>query len=565
MRTTACLLLLAALAAADVVVLRDRTILEGAAEKKGDAVAIAGRTVPLAEVLLWEDGEKSAPKNDPSLRDQLRAYDALHDRKMLERCRDLLPKAIEAKAGGSARALLVEAERLGMDPDEVDAFAKKIEGLPEEKKEEFELGANESFALMLGEKAKANGVEKETLRGMELLRAALRRDEEAEALLTVLDGIGPQLRRRGRRRPRRSDILRARPAKRVWLDWQVDILPSKFGRIRMLDNRHVEVERARELWWERDPETGRKKYKPIYGVETSEIVFLTPMARTDIVKSCVSLARFTARALEEMFATENPKRGRSDPLIIYFYENHAQYVALSGRGRDLAPNPTIAMSAGHYTWTENVSRFFWPNRPGAWESVKETFVHELTHHWIQERNPRWSRADQAMGEDAVTVPGVWIVEGMAVFMQGVRFDLDGGRWDLFNPKATYLDAVQSIAAQKKLIDWKKQLTITKVELHQKVDVKDPHGVYRGRWNLFPYPMNEMVLFYQQAGATCAFLYFGEGGKYREKLLDYVTAYYTGKKESTAIEAAFGMSEAELGKKVEDFARRVVVEGWRPAG
>jgi len=125
--------------------------------------------------------------------------------------------------------------------------------------------------------------------------------------------------------------------------------------------------------------------------------------------------------------------------------------------------------------------------------------------------------------------------------------------------------VQSIAAQKKLIDWKKQLTITKVELHQKVDVKDPHGVYRGRWNLFPYPMNEMVLFYQQAGATCAFLYFGEGGKYREKLLDYVTAYYTGKKESTAIEAAFGMSEAELGKKVEDFARRVVVEGWRPAG
>jgi hypothetical protein len=45
----------------------------------------------------------------------------------------------------------------------------------------------------------------------------------------------------------------------------------------------------------------------------------------------------------------------------------------------------------------------------------------------------------------------------------------------------------------------------------------------------------------------------------------VTNYYNGKKEKTSIEAAFGMSEQELGKKVEEFARKVIKEGWRPAG
>ncbi|MHC4939249.1 MAG: hypothetical protein ACYTHK_09800 [Planctomycetota bacterium] len=561
MKTLGCLLLTAALCAADIVVLSDRTILEG--EAKGDAksVTIAGRTVDLGEVLLWE-GADGKPRNDPTLRNQLRAYDAINDRAMVKRCRELLPRAIKAKAGDSARTLLSEAERCGMEPAEVDSFAAKVKDLPDEKKDEFELGARKAFAVLLAGKAKANEAEKEASRGLELLRAALVRDEKCESALEILDEVGPKV-RRGRRRPRKRDILRARPRKRVWLDWKVDVLPSKFGRIRMLDNSHVEVERARELWRYRDDQ-GQWKYARIYGVETDEIVFLTPMARTDIVKSCVSLARFTARALEEMFRVDDPKRGTSDPLVIYFYENQKQYIEFSGRGRGVAPNPTIAMSAGHYVPTENVSRFFWPSHAGAWESVKETFIHELTHHWIQERNPRWSRAEQAHGEDSVTTPGVWIVEGMAVFMQEARFDLERGKWDLFNPKMMSLDTVDSVGRAGELIDWKKQLTITKVELHQpnKISVQGRKGTYKGRWNLFPIPMNEMILFYKQAGATCSFLYFGEGGKYREKLLDYVTNYYTGQKEKTAIKAAFGMTEEELGKKIEAYAKKVV-GGWRP--
>ncbi|MHC4954245.1 MAG: hypothetical protein ACYTGZ_10165 [Planctomycetota bacterium] len=561
-----CLLLATTFVFGDVVVLRDRSILEGEAKEAGAAkVAIGGRTIALDELLLWEDAE-GQPKNSPTLRDQMRAYDALHDREMLARCQELLPKAIEAKKGGSARVLLGAAERLGMEPDAVDKFAEQIGGLGEETDKSFDLGARDAFARLLAEKAKANGALKEQLRGLELLRASLVRDDDQKLALETLKAVAPGPKKTRRRRRRRKltpeQEKEAAKQRRIWLDWQVDVLPSKFGRIRLLGSRHPEMDRAKELWRTRDKETGVWSYKKIHGMETSEIVFLTPLNKTDIVKTCVSIARFTSRALEELFKTDKPKRGTTDPLVIYFYENHAQYVALSGRGRGVAPNPTIAMSAGHYVSTENVSRFFWPDCAGAEESVRETFVHELTHHWIQERCPRWSRQEEAQGEAAVTIKGAWIVEGIAVFMQEARFDLERGTWSHFNPHSLALDSVASIGKEGNLMPWTKLYTLTKIELHKDVETGKIQATYKGKWNIFPIPMSEMLLFYKQSGSTCAFLYWGENGKYREKFLDYVKAYYTGNKEGTDIEKAFGMTPDELGAKVEKFAQQVV-DGWRP--
>jgi hypothetical protein len=549
-------------ASADVVVLRDRSILRGGVTHSDSQITVGGKTFEDSEVLLWE-GADGAPRNEPTLRDHLRGYAAMHDVVSLGRCKELIPQAIEANAGGSARKLLIEAERLGMEPSDVDTAAEKIEKLGDGKDAKFALGARASWASFLANKAKGNGALKESLRGLEILRAALVRNEKDPVAIEILDQVGPKTKKRRRRRVRQADVIAARKRKRVWLDWRVDVLPSKYGRIRMLDYSHPELERARELWKPRDSE-GVRQSVPVYGVETDEIVFITSLERTDTVKHCVSIARFTARALEEMMKVDDPKRGTSDPLVIYLYANQKQYIELSGQGRGAAPNPTIAMSAGHYVPTENVSRFFWPNRPGAKDSVKETFVHELTHHWIQERNPRWARADQAMGEKSVTTPGSWIVEGMAVFMQESRFDLERGTWSHFNPKMLSLDSVDSIGRQKKLMDWKKLFTITKQELHEIVDTKKLQAKYEGRWNLFPIGMSEMLLFYKQSGSTCTYLYWAENGKYREALKEYVTSYYCGKKAKTSIQAAFGMTEAELGKRVEAFAKKVV-DGWRPAG
>jgi len=80
----------------------------------------------------------------------------------------------------------------------------------------------------------------------------------------------------------------------------------------------------------------------------------------------------------------------------------------------------------------------------------------------------------------------------------------------------------------------------------------------------PQPLVEIRLFYEQAAATGHFLYWGEGGKYRAQLLDYVTAFYTSQKEKTGIDGAFGLTPAQLGKKVEEWCRKVIYEGWRPS-
>ena len=112
-------------AAADVVVLRDRSILRGGVTHSGSQITVDGKTFENSEVLLWE-GADGAPRNEPTLRDHLRGYAAMHDIVSLARCKELIPQAIEANAGGSARMLLIEAERLGMEPSDVDTAAEKI-------------------------------------------------------------------------------------------------------------------------------------------------------------------------------------------------------------------------------------------------------------------------------------------------------------------------------------------------------------------------------------------------------------------------------------------------------
>jgi hypothetical protein len=72
----------------------------------------------------------------------------------------------------------------------------------------------------------------------------------------------------------------------------------------------------------------------------------------------------------------------------------------------------------------------------------------------------------------------------------------------------------------------------------------------------------MRLFYEQSAATCHCLYWADGGKYRAKLLDYVTAHYTDQRDKMPITKAFGMTGAELGAMVEEFSKQVV-GGWRP--
>jgi hypothetical protein len=277
---------------------------------------------------------------------------------------------------------------------------------------------------------------------------------------------------------------------------------------------------------------------------------------------CLDFAQITCRALEKMFHTDEPKRDDPMPLVVYFYENVDEYVKYSGTGTFRGPSKALGLTAGHYTPTENISRFYWPKRSDAVRQVRDTFVHELTHHWIERRNPRWSRAQLADMMRRTRVKGYWIVEGFAMFIEEGRYDTDRGVWSHFNPHAYTLDVVAGLKKEGTLIPWDRVYPLSQGEFHTELKKTFDYAKPETKWGFRPRRLSEILAFYQQAGATCHFLYWGEDGKYRERLLDYVTAFYTSQEKQTDIQTAFGLTPEELGAKVEVFAEKVM-DGWRP--
>ena len=530
MRTLALALGFSCTVLADTVVLRDRTVLTGEVTRTDGALAVQDRTFPIDEVMLWED-DQGVIRLDTPLAEQLEAYRILADRAGLETCRERLAQAVEAGAGKAAARLLARAEHLGLDPKQAEVWEAKLEGL--EGGGEFAVPGNEVRAALLVARARANGASDWNERGLALLRAAFRVDEENAEAKKLLEAVAPS----------RWTIGDAR----VWLDWSVDVLP---GGVRVLKRRHPDMERAR-VTWERD----------IHGVETDEIVFITKMERSAPVAMCLKYSQLTCKALDEMFRTDDPQRSESLPLVIYFYGSKEEYVEnMSGGSPEAAK--FLGLTLGFYTPGENISRFFWPQLPDPEGSVRDTFVHELTHHWIQRRNPRWHARDTDVSGGSVQVPGYWIVEGFAVFIQEGRYDIRSGAWSHFNPHARSIDVTAALAEKGGLIAWDKVFPLTQEEFHTQLDKEKAHAHFKTKWAIMQQGIMEIRLFYEQSGAACHFLYWGEKGRYREQLLDYVTSFYTSSADKTSTETAFGLTPKELGAKVESWCKEVMA-GWRP--
>ncbi len=366
-----------------------------------------------------------------------------------------------------------------------------------------------------------------------LLRAALRHSPKHVAATEYLSEVAP-------RRWRLGDDIN-------WLEWKVRVLPYT----RLLPRRSPDLKRAKAFW-----------RKDLVGLETPNMILVTPLPSPVPIQVCLELGDLTCAALDKMFRIEKAKRDEFLPLIVYFYENKEEYVR---RGRGAPPNPMLALTAGFYTPSENVSRFFWPKGVARQSQVHDTFVHELTHHWIERRNPRWHERDLASMGERVEVPGYWISEGFATFIEHSRFDRVQKTWTHFNPHAHSIDVVAAVAKSKKLLDWDMVYTLPQSKFHSELikTATKAHCTVKGRWTFRPHPISGIRLFYEQSAATCMFLYHAEDGKYREQLLNYVTSFYTSKKDRTNMKNAFGLEPGELGAKVAKWCIDVIDNNWRP--
>jgi hypothetical protein len=548
-RIPASLLLVSAITAADTVVLRDRTILEGTVSKGDASLTVGGRAVPLDEVLLWED-DNGLALHAPSFEAHLDACRALAVRERLALCRKLYPEALAAGAVDAARETIELAALSGLAAKEAAEWDKQLVAA---QRKEGAPGAAPDSGRVLSEilfrraKAELGAGEGRELRGRQLLRASLRWNESNEAALALLAEIAPEYPPFGRTTEGRPDPAKGR---RIWLDWEVDVLR---GEVRPLGRRAPDMERARAVW-----------RRDLNGVETreegAEIVFLTPIDdRTEILGKCVRYAKITSRALAKIFATDNPRRDDNEPLVIYFFESRDEYVT------SLGGSPMARMSLGVYSRSDNASRFFWPETPDATREVRRVFVHELTHHWIERRNPRWHASDFSTETNRSQIPGYWVVEGFATFIEEGSYDIETYKWSHFAPHANSLGVVAAISRDKgTLIDWERLFGLSQAQA-QGEWVTKPGVVATAKktWGITPQPFAEARLFYEQSAAACHYLYWAENGKYRPQLIDFMTAHYTAKREGTDIKAAFGLTPKELGARIEEFAKKVIDGAWRP--
>ena len=284
---------------------------------------------------------------------------------------------------------------------------------------------------------------------------------------------------------------------------------------------------------------------------------LTAVKDTAVAGRCLAFGQMTCDVLAQLFKTDKPRKRLVQPLLIHLFESEKEYQQKSGAFSQFEDPEFLKFTAGHYSPSDSVSRFFWFKDPAVERRVAATCVHELTHHWLREQNPIYASSQIRRSRDG---PGHWIVEGFASFMEEGHYDVENGTWSLFNPRSRSLDYVRALARANKLMDWNKLYAVSAAKFRKLANKPDRAVV--SRWMLGRRILSERSVFYKQAAATCTFLYHGENGKYRKQLLAFVVNNYMGKTEMLTPKAAFGLTAQQLGDKVLAFAEQVA-NGWQP--
>jgi len=496
---------------------------------------------PLSGFYLVES-ENGALLWTPDYGARVRGYEFLARAEIFKRSRKLFKKAIRYKAQKLARTLFEIAQDHGLGGRDVEKARKnllRLETRPGRRSPKADAIAEQTKALaqihpdLFFVRTKLE-LKVSRANGLRMLRDTLRMAPNHAGALAKLTSFAPKNFALGNAR--------------VWLDWHLDV--EVLG-AKLATRDSFNMRQALKHW-----------RKDLNAIESGVVLVITPVTDSRILGRTLGCCRMTTDLLAELFGVYPVRRKKVDPLRIFLFENREEYVRESGGNRPAKDNAFLEWSAGHYSPGEGISRLYWVTNRNAESRIIGTAVHELTHHWLADANPAYNRAE---GSRSARCPGFWIIEGFAEFMEEGNYNLDQGTWSLFDRRADSLDTIVALTGSSRtrsspLIDWKTLYggtSLTFWALDKKMDIS-----VRRRWKLGADIVSKTQLWYVQSAATCQYLYHAEDGKYRRALLDYVVHHYTGKAKLMPIQKAFGMSPEALGKRVEEFARKVRA-GWRP--
>jgi len=494
------------------------------------------REYPLASLYLIEAEDTSliwAADYDS----RMRGYELLAHGEILDRATRLFRSAVKFKDPALARRLFDLALENGLDAKTAEKNRKKLRAL-EAKSPKPSKRAPEVHA----EANKLASIQADLL----FVRTARELEANPEVGLRMLRDLlvlAPRHEKAGAALVARAPKEFALGGPRAWLDWQLDIE----GRGAKLGANDTFVMRQSRKYWRKD----------LIGIETGPVLIVTPVRDTRVLGRTLGCCRLLTDLLEELFGDYPRRRKKFDPLRIFLYGSRDEYKQQSRAARPKEDAKFLERTAGHYSPEEGISRLFWEISRDAEARTVGTAVHELTHHWLADANPAYSRSE---GRRSTRCPGFWIVEGFAKFLEEGVYDIDNRTCSLFDRRAASLDTIASMNGSEKLIPWTmlyEGTSVTFWALPKENDIR-----VRRRWHLGSEILSTTQLWYEQSAATCQFLYHADGGKHRKALVAFVVNHYTNQRKKMSTQQAFGMTPEELGKRVEQFAV-AVAKGWEP--
>ncbi|MCB9834306.1 MAG: hypothetical protein H6807_17715 [Planctomycetes bacterium] len=498
---------------------------------------------PLAEVLMIEDGEGRLCYH-ASEDGLLRALRLLDEETLGEIAYDAARAARVAKAKDLLARFLAEASDLGVDDKKLGSLEKALEDF---EKKEPKTDQAKVAALERDRSEKLAAVAERSWRRIEALR-----DEDFELRIRLLRALFASAPRHGPA----TEFVRAQLPKEIrpagdfeagaWLDL---VLAARRRPIRIVIPPAKGHESEADAL-QRDVGAARHAWRPdLIGVASERLLVLMPPGNPSQLAHCLTVGEMLAEELERMFGGS---RESSFPLRIHLFPTRKEYVDFHLKRR----NPMAQHSLGNYSPLENISRMFIPDDGDEFADMLSTFVHELTHHWMNVRCPQVTAAAAAKGSGS---NGFWVVEGLATMMQEFSYDPRSGEIRREDPGSNSLDTVANCPPQS-LLAWPDLLAATQMQFTRLTLNPEPiAGLFVPMtWQLGYRRAPSLVnLFYAQAGAVCHYLYSAENGKYRDRFLAFVGDYYCDRARGWTPEKSFGIDAATLGKAVTDYAKKTV--------
>jgi len=216
-------------------------------------------------------------------------------------------------------------------------------------------------------------------------------------------------------------------------------------------------------------------------------------------------------ALFEGRARPPAQPAKQAKLAVVYYRDRDDY------NRSLRAVPGIEQSIGYFNQAMRQSHFF-----AGKDADDRTLYHEATHQLFQQSRP--------VVPDVGAKANFWIVEGIAMYMESLH--QEGAYYVLGGA-----DDERMQDAQVRLLRDNFYVPLAEATRYSMEKIqKDPR----------------IATLYSQFAGQANFLVYYEGGRYRDALVAYLTAVYTGRADPNTLAQLTGTSYGELDKQYREF-------------